>query len=44
MLSIRVRADDLAPRICPRCIARHRVAIPMYAKRLRARPAAHDAS
>ena len=30
-LSIRVRADYLAPRNCPRCIARHHVPVPMYA-------------
>jgi hypothetical protein len=29
-LSVRVRADALAPRHCPRCIARERAAVPMY--------------
>jgi hypothetical protein len=29
-LAIRVRADYLAPRNCPRCIARHHVPVPMY--------------
>jgi hypothetical protein len=29
-LAIRVRADHLAPRNCPRCIARQQVAVPMY--------------
>jgi hypothetical protein len=29
-LSIRVRTQALAPRNCPRCIARSRMAVPMY--------------
>lgn len=42
-LTIRVRADYLAPRSCPRCIARARLAIPMYGTPHPARLAAEEA-
>jgi hypothetical protein len=43
-LSIRLRADYLAPRNCPRCIARERMAIPMYGTPHPARLAADHGS
>jgi hypothetical protein len=40
-LSIRLRTAHLAPRNCPRCIARYRVAVPMYDTSQPARVAAN---
>ncbi|HKP88831.1 MAG TPA: hypothetical protein VJT75_02545 [Thermoleophilaceae bacterium] len=43
-LAIQVRAAYLAPRNCPRCIARRQVAVPMYETAQRARLAGDRAS